>query len=411
MFISLFNLKLWKRIIFLLYTYIPYVFNFIFYREYFYSNKNIDNLEKSIVKCGCVSIKIIQWLSQRMDILHPLLIERFKRLQINCPMINLKDLIKNPDFVFIKDLDNVSLYKFKNQILEIEQIAIGTASIAQVHKSKINGIEIVIKIRISNILDNIKYDLIILKWLNKIFSNNTLQINYLCDLIMKQTNLINEKENLLKIKKIFENNDSIKLPEIIYAEEDYLIETYCYGIPINKVSDNLNYRLKLINALMIMINSGFVHGDLHDGNILCHDENIYLIDFGIVLDLTINEIKIIKEFIIAYHNFYYNGKIDGFFTLMKHFTQYKLTLSQRDNFNKIFENFIIKENNKYLFRVNNIYSIFIIFLKFIKKYKMKLNNNFMHILLMISIIEANIYNIYNINFVDKLYIKINLLNK
>ena len=34
-----------------------------------------------------------------------------------------------------------------------------------------------------------------------------------------------------------------------------------------------------------MVKYGMIHGDLHDGNILCEDKLLYLLDFGMIITL------------------------------------------------------------------------------------------------------------------------------
>lgn len=129
------------------------------------------------------------------------------------------------------------------------------------------------------------------------------------DIIIKQTRLDIEVNNLNRMKSMFADIDFVSIPSIINYSKNHIKMTFENGKTLTeftKLYPNLEEEcaLKLFTSIKIMIMNKFVHGDLHEGNFLFSLKDInnkksvilHLIDFGIVNTLDDN----IKNVMIDY---------------------------------------------------------------------------------------------------------------
>ncbi|KAI5958706.1 uncharacterized protein KGF55_005704 [Candida pseudojiufengensis] len=198
----------------------------------------------------------------------------------------------------------------------IDHKPIASASIAQVHKAKFNSNfgskEIALKIQHDYIEKQVVVDLLIYKFINKIYEKVfdvplSMFSNYVSEQLNKETNFINEMENAEKLTKFIENdstlkNLNIKIPEN-YPElttRQVLPAEWINGISLtdkNKLIKNGFDLKQLMNQYIILFgrqifNYGFVHSDPHPGNLLVKfddkgKQQLVLLDHG--LYITLNE--------------------------------------------------------------------------------------------------------------------------
>ena len=100
--------------------------------------------------------------------------------------------------------------------------------------------------------------------------------------LIRQCNLKNEHENLLKFKT---NLSFLKFPNIIYSSTNILIEEFIDGNKIYYYKDNndlyMELNIKILVIFLEMINNLYIHSDFHYGNILInknHDIYILIMD-------------------------------------------------------------------------------------------------------------------------------------
>jgi len=80
--------------------------------------------------------------------------------------------------------------------------------------------------------------------------------------------------------------DKVKIPELVYSNEDFgiLIMEYINGDRLSDILENLNYRdilYRLGEIIGKVHKEGVVHGDLTTSNIILFNNDLYLIDFGL----------------------------------------------------------------------------------------------------------------------------------
>lgn len=330
MFLSLFNYKIWYRLVYLIYLYLPLLIKIYFYG---FTINNIINLKNKLLNSGYVFIKISQWLINRPDILNQKIILELRLLQTKCSEYPLNILLdENKNLIKIVEVnDQIIKVNHNLDIIEINKNPIGVGSIAQVHRGILyktdTKTDIIIKFRHPNIIQNMEIDLTLVYWIAQIIN---LKYNFMpiCDIklflkeVYTQANLTIEDKNLNKLQNVFKNKNIIYLPTIIYAADTYIIETFCPGIHINMVKNKneyINARVKLLHAYILMVTNGYIHTDLHDGNVLVNNDLVHLIDFGMMVTLTPLEMKAVRYLLKGYYNFYKFGIIDGLVTAANFF--------------------------------------------------------------------------------------------
>lgn len=377
-------------------TYLLYLYLFIFFKIWYYglTMKNITYLKETINKAGCVSIKLSQWLSQRSDVFGNIITHELKNLQTNCQSHPLEQLLATI---------NISSYDLK-----IEPIPLAVGSIAQVHRATMNNKAVVVKLRHPNIVKNVEMDLSIIyrivTFVNIFYPiyDRIPMFHRILNNIYEQVFLSNESKNLDRLNT--PTNIFVNFPKILHITDSIIIETYCPGQHISEIKNNrnqyLNARMKIFRSFIEMVKNGFIHGDLHDGNILCDGDTVYIIDFGIMFDLSYLEKKSLRELLKGYHNFYYSGQPDGLVTSCRYFTNKKMTKIKRDELSNIFMKYTVRCDNKTLFLSDEIKNLVNDVIVFFGQNEIYINDNILFLLLTLSIIEANVTNEFKFNLFE-----------
>lgn len=390
-------LKIVTRLFKLAFIFIP-----VFLYIWLYGIKRCSKqLKLSIDRSGPVFTKVVQWLSQRRDIFDSSTLEELKSLQKNCKMIPLDKLLKG-------------IHNDINMFKNIEEKPLGVGSIAQVHRATLkDGKKCIVKIRKPGVLETMEVDLPILTIFYKLLrlkygkTLDVLDIDGVLRGIQQQALLTNEKENLDRLKHIFKGDNTVKFPEIIYATDVLVIETECPGVHINMIKDDakqyINARYTLFDAFIKMIKNSFLHGDLHDGNILYHDSTIYVLDYGIALGVNSNDRKIIRNLIKAYNIFYTTGDCSRLLNVIRNFTTMSITNENIERLRNIILSCTTRvgcdNETKTLFLTDNMFKMFDELFLFFSSNGIYLKYTILHILLTLSIIEADITNEFSIDFI------------
>jgi len=259
-----------------------------------FDNSIYIRLRETLEELGPTWIKLGQMLSTRPDLVGEEIAGEFSKLQDNNPSI---------EFSEIKKIVEEELEIPINNIFEVfHEDPLFTASIGQVHMAKLkDGSDVVVKIQKPNIEEVINSDLAILKQLAKrIDKYNSKAKSYNLPIIikeferaiLKEIDYTQELSNMAHFKNIFENDETVYVPEP-YPElstEKVLTMEYIDG---KKISDVIlskeGYDKKLIAKRGIesyfkqIIDYGFFHADPHPSNIYILKGNVICyLDFGMM---------------------------------------------------------------------------------------------------------------------------------
>ena len=247
---------------------------------------------------GPVFVKLGQLLATREDTIPQAFCDEFKKLQSNVKTVSFNQV----EQILKEDFGENYLDKFDS--FDTEPIAAG--SIAQVYRAKLNGDDVVVKVQRPGIQEIFKTDLFLMDKISEILEeyfpeSKKYQIKEIVKEFTKNTvkelDFVREKATEIKFKKIFEDTSFVVVPTVYNEMCSKRVITSSY---IEKVADW--DRQSLINAgldpdrlitrglsavMKMMFEAGFVHGDLHSGNIIAMRGNkIGFIDFGITISIS-----------------------------------------------------------------------------------------------------------------------------
>ena len=269
-----------------------------------FSKKKVDEnrsegerLSHSLESMGTTFIKLGQFLATRPDIIGEKLSKKLENLQDKLPPFSLaeaKEIIKN-------DL-GLDTY---NSIIDLSE-PVAAASIAQVHKARINDNGTIKDVAIKILRPNIK----------KIFNEEIdamMLFAFLTESLIKKTKRLKLVEVVFLLKEItnlemdlrFEaaaaneyaentkNDLGFRVPQIYwnFTSENVMTLDWVDGISIRETEElnKKNFNTEKIandiiqNFLRHAVRDGFFHADMHQGNIFIDNNgHIVPIDFGIM---------------------------------------------------------------------------------------------------------------------------------
>jgi ubiquinone biosynthesis protein len=179
---------------------------------------------------------------------------------------------------------------------------IASASVAQVHKARLpDGRIVAVKVRRPDVLEICAFDLAVMKWVAHILGklpslaavSPESSIEQFARAVYAQLDFRVEARNNARFRENFKNDPDVVFPEVFeeFSSERILCMSHIDGSKIldahHRPSDPKRIARIGLRALMKMIfEDGFVHADLHPGNIfVLEDQRIAIVDLGLVGEL------------------------------------------------------------------------------------------------------------------------------
>jgi ubiquinone biosynthesis protein len=254
-----------------------------------------ERIRLFIEEMGPTFIKLGQIASTRPDMIPKDIIEELEKLQSDVPPFSFEEVTR-----VIEDSLGV---KVDDVFLNLDEKPLGSASTGQVHKAQtVEGQVVAVKVQRPDIEKTMRNDLEILhhlatlaeqrmEWAKRYHVKD--MVEEFSEAILDELDYTIEANNADKIQKQFENDQGIKIPEMIreLSTKNVLVMEFIDGIPINhhaeleaKGFSREVLAEKLSNAIFHqIIVEGFFHGDPHPGNVsVLEDGSIALMDFGMV---------------------------------------------------------------------------------------------------------------------------------
>ncbi|TKW39897.1 hypothetical protein SEVIR_1G209800v4 [Setaria viridis] len=261
-------------------------------------------LKESILRLGPTFIKIGQQFSTRVDILPQEYVDQLSELQDQVPPF--------PSETAVKIVEE-ELGSSVNQIFDrFDFEPIAAASLGQVHRARLNGQEIVIKVQRPGLKELFDIDLknlrVIAEYLQKVdpksdgAKRDWVAIYDECaSVLYQEIDYTKEAFNAEKFAENFKKLDYVKVPEIYweYTTPQVLTMEYVPGIKINRIKqlDKLGVDRKRLGRYAVesyleqILSHGFFHADPHPGNIAVDDVNggrLIFYDFGMMGSISQN---------------------------------------------------------------------------------------------------------------------------
>ena len=256
-----------------------------------------ERLSDSLESMGTTFIKLGQFLATRPDIIGEELSKKLENLQDKLPPFSLLEAKK----IIKKDLGDITY----NTIIDLSE-PVAAASIAQVHKAKINDDGTIKDVAIKILRPDIK----------RIFNDEIdaiMLFAFLVESFIKKTKRLKLVEVVFLLKEItnlemdlrFEaaaaneyaentkNDIGFKVPKIYwnFTSENVMTLDWVDGVSIRETEELKKRNLNtdkiaeniIQNFLRHAVRDGFFHADMHQGNIFIDNNgHIVPIDFGIM---------------------------------------------------------------------------------------------------------------------------------
>lgn len=245
-------------------------------------------------RLGATFIKFGQILSTRPDLLGPGYITPLSRLQ---------DAVRPASFAVVQGVLETELEpEARALIASIEPEPVAAASVAQVHRARLgDGRVAALKVQRPEAEAQIERDLAILgfgaRLLDRLPTLRMLSlpgaVEHFGAALRAQLDFVLEAENNRRFKQNFANLPGVDVPELFeeLCTRRVLAMEFVEGVKADQLEQVGKDRLELARlgartVLQMVFADGFVHADLHPGNIiLTPDGRVVLIDLGLVTEI------------------------------------------------------------------------------------------------------------------------------
>jgi predicted unusual protein kinase regulating ubiquinone biosynthesis (AarF/ABC1/UbiB family) len=327
-------------------------------------------------------------------------------------LIKYNDSIKydNEEIINIDDLVEDLNTKFNDDKIIYNKKPIKSGLISIIYQGLLNDNEIIIKVIRKNIknrlendyneIENLVYCISRLPYINNLNINDYLEENK--QIILNQTNFIEENKNCIQFYNNYKNIDYIKIPKVYEKYTNYnnsiIVMERIRGETLYTILNNKELELDRFGLLLTkftikcILYDRLYHSDLHSGNIFFINENgnykLGIIDFGIVNSITKEEQNLFYLFMkgIFKNNSVLETRLFLINNLIEPFDTYK-------NLNKYIKNDIMNNMDviieKYLIFSECIsYEWIYLLNKMFRKYNMHVSKKFCKILLSLVICDS-----------------------
>jgi ubiquinone biosynthesis protein len=250
-------------------------------------------LRGAMTALGATFVKLGQVMSTRPDLLEPETIAELRALQDRVPAFPIAKVRQ----ILAEDLGAPVGERFA----EFDDAPIAAASVAQVHRARLlTGREVAVKVLRPEVHARVERDGAILGLFARVLalhptirlSDPVGHLEHLFSGILEQTDLRLEAANYVRFRAAFAEVAGVRFPEVLPELSATRVMTMelLKGTKLDALPPGdhvaLAKRLQLI-FLKMCFEDGFVHADLHPGNmLLTHEGDIAIFDVGLVKHLS-----------------------------------------------------------------------------------------------------------------------------
>jgi ubiquinone biosynthesis protein len=250
-------------------------------------------LRRAMTVLGATFVKLGQVMSTRPDLLEPETIDELRALQDRLPAFSIARVRR----IVEEDLGA----PVGDRFAELDDVPIAAASVSQVHRARLrDGREVAVKVLRPDVRARVERDAAILGLFARILAwHPTLRLSdpvgHLEQLfagILDQTDLRLEAANYVRFRASFANVAGVHFPEVLEELSATRVMTMelLHGTKLDALPPGdhavVAKRLQQI-FLKMCFEDGFVHADLHPGNMLLLDSgDIAIFDVGLVKHLS-----------------------------------------------------------------------------------------------------------------------------
>ncbi len=252
-------------------------------------------LRMALEELGPTFVKLGQVMATRVDLFPPRWISELEKLHADVPAVPFEALV--PELTR-------ALGRSPHEVFQdIDAQAYGAASIAQVHRAKLqDGTPVVLKVRRPGVRETIDADLRLLRRVSELIESEIPEARryrpaeiaeQFAKSLEREADFGTETRNIERFAKNFEGDPHIVIPRIYpeFTSDVLLVQAHVEGIPATDIAgvEKASLDKKLLAArgvdafLKMILLDGFFHADPHPGNVFyLPDNRIVIIDFGMV---------------------------------------------------------------------------------------------------------------------------------
>jgi ubiquinone biosynthesis protein len=240
---------------------------------------------------GATFIKVGQIMSTRPDLIPEYLSTALAELQDHVGPFPFEEVVRTVEGDLGRPLQ--SLYA------EFSPVPLASASVSQVHKARLpDGRIVAVKVRRPEVVALCTFDLAVMRQVARLLgvipSIATLEplatVEEFGRAIFAQLDFRIEAANNRRFRRNFAGHDEVVFPELVDALSTERILTMSFiegtkilSTPATRSDPKRVARLGLSTLLKMIFEDGFVHADLHPGNIfITPDDKLALLDLGLV---------------------------------------------------------------------------------------------------------------------------------
>ena len=243
---------------------------------------------------GATFIKVGQIMSTRPDLIPDHIRLALERLQ--------DDVGPFPFAAVASTLEEDLGRPYSQLFRELVPVPIASASVSQVHKARLHdGRVVAVKIRRPEVVKLCRFDLGVMRFYSRLLARlpslRPLEPQAVIEefgrAVFAQLDFRIEAHNNRRFRRNFHNHPDVIFPEVIeeLSTARILTMTFIEGTKISAVAHTWSdpkrvARIGLSTLMKMIFEDGFVHADLHPGNLLITaDHKIALLDVGLVGEL------------------------------------------------------------------------------------------------------------------------------
>ena len=254
-----------------------------------------QRMRMALEELGPTFVKLGQVMATRVDLFPPRWIAEFEKLHADVPAVPFEALL--PELTQALGRSPFEVFR------DIDTRAQGAASIAQVHRAKLqDGTPVVLKVRRPGVRATIEADLRLLRRVAELIESEIPEARryrpseiaeQFARSLEREADFVTETRNIERFAKNFAGDPNIVIPRIYpeWTSDVLLVQEHVEGIPATDLPavQKSGLDTKLLAArgvdtfLKMILLDGFFHADPHPGNVFYLPGNrIVIIDFGMV---------------------------------------------------------------------------------------------------------------------------------